>query len=400
MADTNKASGTQTEYPLFSVVVLTYMQQHLLFDCLDSILSQTYPNIELIICDDCSADFDEEAIRAYIDAHQGENLRRVVIHRSSRSVGTVQTAQTGVELSTGVYFKLLAGNDMLYAPETLTQAAEMLSLPNVHILAGRSLACQYDGTMTEHYYPSPEAMNCVRNADAATQFDFLGTQAQQMYFHMPAVFFKRSVFDKIGGFDCRYEFVLDWSVLLKVTGAGYAVTTTDNVLATYRYGGRRNSVDAADIPFHNQYYRECIRILKDYALSRFEREGRKKKVFRCHHAIRCLENRIVAEDDWNSWTTGQKLVWRLKNLDFLLLSWLYKKRYQGIPMPNCRKPVCIMLVCILLYLFRVQLLPWFAPEGMWAALFFITALYLLFRVALSLAFYAMRVLLTLIGKRG
>ena len=54
---------------LFSVIILVYNNSVYLTECIDSILMQTYPNIELIIADDHSLSFDEEYFKDYIQKH-------------------------------------------------------------------------------------------------------------------------------------------------------------------------------------------------------------------------------------------------------------------------------------------------------------------------------------------
>lgn len=68
------------QIPLVSIIVLTYLQRHILNDCIDSILSQDYPNIELIICDDCSADFDCDEVYQYIEQNKKSNISNIVIY--------------------------------------------------------------------------------------------------------------------------------------------------------------------------------------------------------------------------------------------------------------------------------------------------------------------------------
>ena len=80
-----KVSEYPKDAPLFSIVVLTYLQRHLLNDCLDSVFEQDYPNIELVVCDDCSADFDPEEVRAYIDEHKEENIKKVTVYKQPQN---------------------------------------------------------------------------------------------------------------------------------------------------------------------------------------------------------------------------------------------------------------------------------------------------------------------------
>ena len=102
-----------TTLPLFSVIILTYLQRHFIEECIDSVLMQDYPNIELVVCDDCSADFDtqevivsddgsdnfpEEAVNEYIACNKSSNIKSVKIHREESNVGTVKHLNHAVKI--------------------------------------------------------------------------------------------------------------------------------------------------------------------------------------------------------------------------------------------------------------------------------------------------------------
>ncbi len=371
-------SASALDKPLFSVIVLTYMQRHLLDECLNSILKQTYPNIELIICDDCSADFDPEEVEAYVFSHARENLKSLVVHRQERNVGTVANAQLGVELSSGEFFKLHAGDDMLLDGAVLDQMAAVLSRPDVKLVAARSMACQHDGTMTQDCYPFYGPFCDMMSASAAQQFEMIGTQSWGAYINAPAVFWKRSLFDKMGGFDLSYRYTEDWPMWLKITGAGHAITMVNVVTTIYRYGGISNDLSALNVTIGKVHYEESIRMLREIALPRFEAEGKRRKIVRCKHAIKCLEVRRDTEGKWKSWTTMQKISWRIKELPFLLLSWMYRKRTNGIELKK-KGPAFILGVCTVLFVLHAEIWPGYSCDWLWAGLFWFTLFWLLIK---------------------
>jgi glycosyltransferase involved in cell wall biosynthesis len=87
---------------------------------LDSILTQTYSNFELIISDNASTDNTEEICRAYADRDG-----RINYLRNKFNIGAAKNYNRVFELSSGDYFKWAAHDD-LCAPEYLERCVEVL----------------------------------------------------------------------------------------------------------------------------------------------------------------------------------------------------------------------------------------------------------------------------------
>ncbi|MBA3705767.1 MAG: glycosyltransferase family 2 protein, partial [Bacteroidetes bacterium] len=70
--------------PLISVCIPTYNGERYLKECLDSILSQSYTNIEIVIVDDCSKD----STIAIIEKHKASDAR-IRVHKNENNLGLV-----------------------------------------------------------------------------------------------------------------------------------------------------------------------------------------------------------------------------------------------------------------------------------------------------------------------
>ena len=67
--------------PLISVIVPVYNVADYLDECLDSVLGQTYQNLEVVVCDDGSTDGRSPAL---CDAYARQDPRVKVIHKKKR----------------------------------------------------------------------------------------------------------------------------------------------------------------------------------------------------------------------------------------------------------------------------------------------------------------------------
>ncbi|MFE2838063.1 CDP-glycerol glycerophosphotransferase family protein [Streptomyces mirabilis] len=106
--------------PRFSVIVPAYKVQAYLHECLESVLEQSYPDLELIAVDDCSPD----ACGAIIDEFAARDSRVRPV-RLPGNVGLGRARNAGLEHATGDYLLFLDGDDTL-TPDALRTIADRL----------------------------------------------------------------------------------------------------------------------------------------------------------------------------------------------------------------------------------------------------------------------------------
>lgn len=97
---------TDDEYPLVSIVMASYNHERFIEKSIDSILNQTYRNIELIIVDDNSTDNSFLIIKK-----KAESDRRIRIIKNDKNMGISETMNRGIDLATGEYIMFASSDD-------------------------------------------------------------------------------------------------------------------------------------------------------------------------------------------------------------------------------------------------------------------------------------------------
>ncbi|HEX7287872.1 MAG TPA: glycosyltransferase [Candidatus Angelobacter sp.] len=92
--------------PQVSFIVPCYKLGHLLGECVNSILSQTYEDFEILIMDDCSPDNTSEVAKSFADP-------RVIHVRNEPNLGHLKNYNKGIRMARGKYIWLISADDRL-----------------------------------------------------------------------------------------------------------------------------------------------------------------------------------------------------------------------------------------------------------------------------------------------
>ncbi|WP_271409505.1 glycosyltransferase [Pseudomonas sp. Q1-7] len=204
------------DLPLVSVIISSYNHADYIEACIESVIAQTYPNVELLVVDDGSRDDSVARIRRLQEVHGFD-------FRAQENKGLSRTLNETIARSKG---SLIApfGSDDIMRPERLAlQVAHMLDKPEVGICAGNVETIDETGRVRPKQKPRPARR---------LGFDdiFLGRQPGAP---APTMLFRRDAVEAVGGYDpdIRLE---DLLMKLKITRAGYVIDVMDEVLAQYR----------------------------------------------------------------------------------------------------------------------------------------------------------------------
>lgn len=132
--------------PLVSVIIPAYNSEGTLDDCIQSAISQTYQNIEIIIINDGSTDGSADII----DRYMKNDARIMTIGKKNE--GLPMARRNGIDMAKGKYIQHLDSDDtlMLDAIENLVNKAEST---NADIVVAPFVHC----------YPDRPEDNCLSN---------------------------------------------------------------------------------------------------------------------------------------------------------------------------------------------------------------------------------------------
>ncbi|WP_211828568.1 glycosyltransferase family 2 protein [Kistimonas asteriae] len=202
--------------PLVSVLVPCYNHQNYVKDAINSILNQTYSNIELIVLDDGSTD-NSPAILAELSEKHG------FYYEHQQNMGLNGTLNKGLSLAKGQYICPFASDDVMFLDRIEKQVALLESRPDVAVCAGNMIAISETGEIASSLKIRP-----AREVDFDDLFwrKIPGPAA-------PTAMIRSSVIDEVGHYDpdIRIEDLYMW---LKITHAGHKIYILNDVLAYYR----------------------------------------------------------------------------------------------------------------------------------------------------------------------
>ena len=246
------SSGEIESKPLISVIVLCYKNRHLLNGMLDSILKQTYSDIQLIVSDDGSNDFDVEEVKEYICPLAKENIKNIIVRKNISNVGTVKHIDSTLKIADGEYIIFTAADDRFQNEEVLEKYAELFAQNNDKLWLVAS--CNF---LTPDYkksvYISPTEVDrpFFVEGDASKLFSRWSRRGMAVPCSMA---FRKKAFDVVGGIDLDYVYLEDWPLVLKLLRSGNAPIYMREIAALHSVGGVTNSNQRYGVEVRRRFF--------------------------------------------------------------------------------------------------------------------------------------------------
>lgn len=111
--------------PKVSIAIITYNQEKVIAETLESVIRQGYESMEIVVSDDASTDNTFTVLRSY----QDDLGRRLKLLRNESNIGITQNSNKALSACSGKYISWMGGDDVMLPGKIETQAAFMESNP-------------------------------------------------------------------------------------------------------------------------------------------------------------------------------------------------------------------------------------------------------------------------------
>lgn len=228
--------------PLVSLCIPAYQAQRHLQATIDSVLAQTYPNLEIVIVDNSSTDATPEIVAAVDDP-------RVRVLRNAATVPMVDNFNLAIRASRGEFVKLVCADDVLDPECVAAQAAVLQAEPDVALVGVRTDFIDDEGRQLRR---SRGLRGVLGRRPGETVVRRIVRSGSNPVGAPVAAMFRRTDFDRCGGFrdDLLYVMDMDLWVRLLQHGEFFGVPRT---LASFRIAsGSATALTSARSQFAQQ----------------------------------------------------------------------------------------------------------------------------------------------------
>lgn len=198
--------------PLVSAVIPTFNRTRQTMAAVESVLAQTYPNVEVIVVDDGSRDGSGKVVEEFVN--QKASAGHHVTFLSQRNQGASIARNTGIGAAQGKYIGFLDSDD-IWLPEKLEwqlKALEELKdescacVTDAHLVDGAGLDRGSFESQGKHYR---QAIGIEQNATKSL--------ARSFCFWVSSLVVRAETIRQIGGFNPRISFVEDRDIFFRLS---------------------------------------------------------------------------------------------------------------------------------------------------------------------------------------
>ncbi len=175
-----------------SIITVCYNSESTIIDTIESVINQTYSNIEYIIVDGKSKDRTLEIIQSY-----NNKISKWI---SESDYGLYDAMNKGISMATGDFIGILNSDDKYFSEKTIEQIVDFHLKNNIDASIGNIIQREQSSKIKRLYsskYWRPEKL----------KIGFMPPH--------PSIFIKKDLFNKFGNYSCDFKIGADYELIVR-----------------------------------------------------------------------------------------------------------------------------------------------------------------------------------------
>lgn len=210
--------------PTVSVIIPSYNHERFVKECIDSVLSQTFQDFEIVITDDNSTDRTVEIIRSFGDP-------RIKLFVNTENRGACITSNNCIRHSKGRYIAMLSSDDAWYPEKLAVQVKYLEDHPRIAAVFGKVDWIDENGDLIKHEgFPFKDVFE-VKNK---TRYEWLGHffKYGNCLCH-PSSLIRKEFYDEVGWLNPSFANLPDFDLWIRLC-LKYDIHILDQRLIKFR----------------------------------------------------------------------------------------------------------------------------------------------------------------------
>jgi glycosyltransferase involved in cell wall biosynthesis len=203
--------------PLVSVVVTSYNQREKLERAVNSVLQQSFPDIEIIIVDDFSTDDSGDYIRQLAAIHP----HKVKFHFQKKNVGIPANKNTGFKMASGDFITYLDGDDFYYDRKIESELKVFEADHFVSAVYSNYQFAYEDGRVKKTWAAEKDIMPCGNIFDAVICGSFPSGMMPRCEMYKKEVLYELNFYNEVHPIYHDFDFMIRYTSQFRVGYSSY-----------------------------------------------------------------------------------------------------------------------------------------------------------------------------------
>ena len=224
-----------------SIITIVYNNRASIAECIQSVLNQTYHDVEHIVIDGGSTDGTQEVIQSFQE--------KLAYYISEKDNGLYDALNKGIRQATGDVIGILHSDDLFYEPDTLAKVAKAFHESNADLVYANGL------------YVAQERLYSIRRVYRAKPYDKRYIPFGWIPLHT-TIYVRKEVFEQFGLYEDHYHIASDYEISLRwFLNENIRKHYLDEWVVKMRLGGKSTTAS-----LQKKKSTEDLNIIRRYAL--------------------------------------------------------------------------------------------------------------------------------------